>query len=55
MIGVTIVFVLASLFDGRRTGSARRDAMRLSIVMRRVQNVSECLNVSSLWGEEYDY
>lgn len=55
MIGMAIVFVLTSLFGGRRTGSARKEGVELPIVLRRVQNVSECLNMTSLWGEETDY
>jgi hypothetical protein len=55
MIGVAIVFVLTSLFGGRRTGSARGETVGLSIAVRRVQNVHEYLNMTSLWGEEYDY
>jgi len=54
MIEVTTVFVLTSLFGGCKTGSARREGVGLPIVVRRVRNVSECLNMTSLWGEEYD-
>lgn len=57
MTGVILLVVLTSLLGGRGTGSVCRDngAGLRTAAVQRVQNVSERLNMTSLWGEEYDY
>jgi len=49
------LFVVSSLFGGGCTATRWGERAGLAVVVWRMQNVSERLNMTCPWGGEYDY